>query len=392
MGNERSRRLDADERDRRYMRQALALARRGRGRTEPNPRVGAVVVKGDRVVGKGYHRRAGTDHAEIVALRDAGRAARRAVLYVNLEPCCHQGLTGPCADAVIDAGVRRVVIGMIDPNPLVCRKGVERLRGAGVEVRCGVLEQECRDENRAFATHILERRPHVTLKAAMTLDGRVAAASGHARWVTGAAARAEGHRLRGLNQAIAVGIGTVIADDPQLTCRPASARSQLARDPIRVVIDSRLRTPPAAKVVAAAATSQAPTWILATRAASVRRAKRLEQAGARVVRVSGRGGRVSIRSLLTTLGRLQVVSLLLEGGPTLAGSFWQQRLVDEVVAFVAPKILGDPAGLPMLRGAAARTMNQAVGLSGVEVRRVGEDLMIAGKVFGGARRSLPGCG
>ncbi|MCC6749533.1 MAG: bifunctional diaminohydroxyphosphoribosylaminopyrimidine deaminase/5-amino-6-(5-phosphoribosylamino)uracil reductase RibD [Deltaproteobacteria bacterium] len=358
-----------------YLRRALRLARRGLGRTSPNPMVGAVVVKRGEIVGEGYHRRAGTDHAEVVALRAAGRAARGAELYVNLEPCSHFGLTPPCTQAIIDAGVKRVVVGMIDPNPLVNGKGLQILRRAGIEVRSGVLEAECLELNRAFRVVMQQGRPLVTFKAAATLDGRVATRTGHARWVTGEAARRMGHRLRNEHAAIVVGSGTVVADDPELTCRDVPG----GRDPVRVIVDSRLRTPPTARAVVAARSSRAATWIFATARAPVSRRRALEAAGAQVHEVKEEAGRVSIRALLVALRELRIMSVLLEGGPRLAGAFWDGRLVDEVVLFVAPKVLGDPGALPLLAAGAVERMEDAVGLERLRVRRVGDDLMIGGR-------------
>jgi len=378
MARQRGKRRDHEH----FMGLALRLARKGLGRTSPNPAVGAVVIRGDEGVGRGYHRKAGTEHAEVTAIEDAGTRARDATLYVNLEPCNHHGRTGPCARAIVEAQIRRVVIGMKDPNPLVNGRGIAALRRRGIEVVAGVLEEECRRLNEAFACFITRGRPFVTFKAAVTLDGRVAARGGDSRWVTGEAARLEGHRLRNTHDAIVVGVGTVLADNPELTCRGVPG----GRDPVRVVVDSRLRTRPTAKVVAAAARSAAPTIIATTAAAPERRARQLERAGARVIR-GRRGPRVDVSALLAALGRLEIVSVLLEGGPTLAGAFWRADLVDRLVAFVAPKVLADPAGLPMVLGAPALAMAQATGLEQIEVRRVGEDVLITGTLAGRGRCS-----
>jgi diaminohydroxyphosphoribosylaminopyrimidine deaminase/5-amino-6-(5-phosphoribosylamino)uracil reductase len=359
------------------MRQALRLALRARGRTSPNPIVGAVVVRDGEVIGRGFHRRAGTAHAEVVALAQAGDRARGADLYVNLEPCNHTGRTGPCVECIVRAGIRRVAVGMRDPNPLVDGRGVRALRRAGVEVVEGVLEEECQRLNEAFACAITERRPFVILKTATTLDGHVATRSGDARWVSGEAARREGHRLRDACDAILVGVGTVLADDPSLDCRGVPA----GRDPVRVVLDSRLRTPPGARVVALTASSPAPTLIVATPGAPVRRERALAAAGAEVMRLpADAGGRVSLPALLAWLHERELQSLLLEGGPTLAGAFFAARLVDRVVAFIAPKLLGDAGAKPVLAGPAVAKMSDAVALEGVELRRVGEDLMLSGRI------------
>jgi diaminohydroxyphosphoribosylaminopyrimidine deaminase/5-amino-6-(5-phosphoribosylamino)uracil reductase len=283
-------------------------------------------------------------------------------------------------EAIVAARIKRVVVGMIDPNPLVRGKGLAALRAAGVEVRCGVLEPACLEENRAFVTYIQAARPYVTFKAAVTLDGRVAARSGDARWVTSERSRREGRLLRAMSQAIAVGVGTILSDDPQLTCRIPGKR-----DPIRVIVDSKLRTPPTARVVAEAARSKAPTWIITTPRAPAARARRLEDAGAQVLRVDAAAGRVAVPALLHLLAQRRVVSLLLEGGPTLAGAFWQARLIDEVAIFVAPKVLGDAAALPLLRGPAVAAMSAATPLEGLRVRRLGDDMLLTGQVFSRAR-------
>ena len=375
---------EAVHRDERFMAQALRLAGRARGRTSPNPMVGSVIVRGDQVVGRGYHRRAGADHAEIAALRDAGEAARGAELYVNLEPCNHCGRTGPCTRAIMDAGVERVVVGMGDPNPLVNGKGIRALRRRGVKVTVGVLKQECRQLNEAFLCYMGLRRPLVTLKTAITLDGRVAAAGGDARWVTGPEARRQGHRMRDQSDVIMVGVGTVLADDPSLTCRDIRG----GQDPMRVVVDSRLRTPPGAAVVQAAAASRAPTLIVTTDGAPANRARALEGAGAQVLRLPAERGvdgkrQVPLADMLTALSDREIVTVMLEGGPRLAGALWSRGLVDRLVAFVAPKVIGDPAALPMLDVGKVPLMAQATDLEDVKVRRVGVDMMISGRVARG---------
>jgi diaminohydroxyphosphoribosylaminopyrimidine deaminase/5-amino-6-(5-phosphoribosylamino)uracil reductase len=367
---------DPADRDERFMRLALRQARRGRGRTYPNPHVGAVLVKNDRVVATGFHRAAGSDHAEVEALKRAGAEAAGCELFINLEPCNHHGLTGPCAEAVVLAGIKRVVVGMVDPNPLVNGRGLRRLRRAGIEVKHGVLERECCRENEAFFHFMTEGRPHVTFKTAVTLDGRVATRSGHARWVTGERARRAGHRMRAEHQAIVVGVGTVLADDPQLTCRGVAGGA----DPIRIVVDSDLRTPPRAQVVRAVERSRAPTWVVCTRRAAEQRAGRLRRAAAEIIPVGTKDGRVSIAGMLAALAKRKVISLLLEGGPTLAGSFWQARAVHRLVAFVAPKVLGDPAALPMLAGPAVERLGRAAQLEDLELRRVAPDVMLSARV------------
>jgi diaminohydroxyphosphoribosylaminopyrimidine deaminase / 5-amino-6-(5-phosphoribosylamino)uracil reductase len=355
---------------------ALRLAARAKGRTSPNPLVGAVLVKQNAIIGQGYHRRAGGDHAEVEALKQAGARAKGADLYVNLEPCNHVGRTGPCARGIVEAQIRRVIIGLRDPNPLVDGRGISALRRAGVEVVTGVLEQECRRLNEAFLLSILERRPFVTLKIAATLDGRVATRGGDSRWVTGEPARLEGHRLRNWSDAILVGVGTILMDNARLTCRGIHN----SRDPLRVILVSKLRTPPRANVIQAIEGSGRPTWIMTTPLAPKTRERELTSAGARVIRVPSTHGRVDLSSALKVLHQAEVMSLLLEGGPTLAGSFWKAGLVDRLTLFLAAKLLADPNARPMLEGPRVDAMAKATSLCDVAIRRVGEDIQITGRL------------
>lgn len=358
---------------------ALRLARRGRRTTNPNPMVGAVVVSGDEIVGRGFHQRAGQPHAELLALQQAGRRARGGELIINLEPCCHQGRTPPCTEAIIAAGIRRAVVGMIDPDPRVNGRGVEALRAAGIEVVVGVRGQQCVALNEAFAHHVTHRRPLVTLKSAITLDGRVATRSGHSRWVTGESARRRGHRLRDRHDAIVVGVGTVLADDPQLTCRGVPG----GRDPVRVVVDSRLRTTPDARVVRATAGSEAPTWLITSSGSDPRRVEAMRAAGAEVLEVESTadgGDDLDLHAVLRELSRRSILSVLVEGGPRLAGAFWRAQLVDRMVLFIAPKVIGDSQALPMIDGPAVATLDQARDLRDVKVGRAGEDLVVEGRV------------
>ena len=370
------------EEDRRWMRRALALAARARGRTSPNPMVGAVLVRDGRIVGEGYHRRAGAPHAEVEALRLAGSRARGATLYVTLEPCSHYGRTPPCTAALIQAGVRKVVAAMLDPDPRVRGRGLAALRAAGIEVAAGLGEGEARRLNEAYIVHRLLGRPMVTLKYAMTLDGRIATASGDARWVTGERARRFVHRLRDAVDAIAVGVGTVLADDPLLTTRLPRG----GRDPIRIVLDSLARTPPSARVVRVARSSPAPTWIAVTPAAPQERLQALRAAGAEILRLpAGPDGRVHLPALLAELARRGVLHLLVEGGAAVHGAFFSAGLADRVLAFVAPKIVGGTRAPGPVGGEGAARMAGAVALTGVACRRVGEDWLISGYLRDPAR-------
>jgi diaminohydroxyphosphoribosylaminopyrimidine deaminase/5-amino-6-(5-phosphoribosylamino)uracil reductase len=354
------------------MRRALALAERGRGTTRPNPVVGAVVARRGRVIAEGYHVRAGLPHAEVNALaRLAPGAARGATLYVNLEPCCHTGRTGPCTEAILAAGVARVVVGCRDPNPLVDGQGITRLRRAGVRVDVGCLSAECRAANRAFFIWTRARRPLVTLKAAASLDGFIAPARPPARrapvWLTGPAARRAAHELRAAHDAVLVGSGTVLADDPKLTVRlPGAPRGPAA--PLRVVLDGRLRTPADAKVLGPAA----PTLIFTKRGASRARARALRAHGAEVIELAARR-RLPVAAVLAELAARDVQSVLVEGGSAVHAAFIEAGLVDAVALFVAPRLLG--GGVPIAAGL-TRGLEAAVGLERLEARRFGPDLLL----------------
>jgi diaminohydroxyphosphoribosylaminopyrimidine deaminase/5-amino-6-(5-phosphoribosylamino)uracil reductase len=357
-----------------YMRRALELAGQAAGLTSPNPMVGAVVVRQGHVVGEGCHRAAGAPHAEIVALRAAGERARGATLYVTLEPCVHQGRTPPCVPAVVEAGVARVVVAMPDPNPLVDGRGLDRLRRASIGVEVGLLADEARALNRAFVTWVREGRPHVTLKTAMTLDGKIADTHGSARWISGEAARAEVHRLRSQVDAIVVGVGTALADDPALTVR---LERPWPREPYRVVVDGAARLPVAARLVGSGTVSRA--VVAVGPSAPAERIAALRRAGVTVVECPGRDGRVDLAFVLGWLARRDVIAVLLEGGATLNAGFVEAGLVDRVVVFVAPILVGGQ-GAPTPVAGAGRALKDAVRLGRVASRRVGEDLVIEGDV------------
>ncbi len=355
-------------RDVEMMRLCLRLARRGAGRTSPNPMVGAAVARGGRVLATGWHRRAGAPHAEITALAALAGRARGATLYVNLEPCAHQGRTPPCVDAIVAAGIARVVVGMIDPNPRVRGRGIRKLRARGVRVDVGVLREECRALNEAFVCAMTRGRPLVTLKSAITLDGRIATRTGDARWITSLPARREAHRLRAMHDAILVGAKTVLHDDPSLDVRHVRGRQ-----PVRVVLDGRLRIPPDARLLR---DGGAPVWIATTASCNRKRAARLAASGAEVLRLPGRGGRVAIAALLRALRARGILSLLVEGGGETHASFVEARLVDRVVAFVAPILLGGRDAVPMVGGLGPARISDALRLSPAIVRHVGVDFIV----------------
>ncbi len=347
------------------MAQAIALARRGLGRTSPNPAVGAVVVRAGKRLGRGWHRRAGGPHAEVFALREAGARARGATLYVTLEPCSHVGKTLPCAELVLASGIRRVVVGTIDPNPRVRGRGIARLRRAGVDVRVGVLAEECRELTRDFEKHVTTGLPFVLLKVAATLDGRIATASGDSRWISAPASRRRAHQLRNRFDAVIVGSGTVLRDDPELTCRVRGGR-----DPLRVVLDGRLRSPESARVF-----RQDPARTrLYTRAQGSAKARRLAARGV-VVRPGGADRPGSLRRVLRDLARAGGVSVLLEGGATLATRALREGLVDRLGMFFAPRLLGGDAR-GMLGPLGIRRVGDAFSLEILTLERVGPDAWI----------------
>jgi diaminohydroxyphosphoribosylaminopyrimidine deaminase/5-amino-6-(5-phosphoribosylamino)uracil reductase len=369
------------DRDERYMREALALARRGAGTASPNPMVGAVVVSSDRVVGRGYHVRPGTPHAEVLALNEAGAAARGATLYVSLEPCAHWGRMPPCTDAIVAAGIRRVVIAIEDPDAQVRGRGCRRLAEAGVETSVGVGADGARLLNEAYVKHRTTGLPFVTAKWAMSLDGRIATRAGDARWISGAASRALVHELRAVSDAVLVGIGTVLRDDPQLTARGLPAVHRNDHQPVRIVLDSMLRIPPTARVLERDGTPV----VVATTSRSPAEARRtLDARGAETIIADGPGGRVDLPALLVELGRRGITSLLIEGGETVHGAAFDAGLVDKVLVFVAPIILGGPAPGPV-GGAGVERIAQAWHLAQVSTRQVDHDLVIEGYLPAPAR-------
>lgn len=349
----------------RFMRLALREAGKGLGRTSPNPAVGAVLVRGGRVVARGHHARAGAPHAEVAALARAGSRARGADLYTTLEPCDHWGRTPPCSLAVIQAGVRRVFVGSRDPNPVVNGRGLARLRRAGVQVIPGVLRAECDALNEAWFHWITTGRPFVTLKVATSLDGRIATARGDSRWVTGPEARAWVHRLRARSDAVLVGSGTARADDPRLT-----ARIPGGRDPVRVVLDARLSLPRGLRLFRHR--SAAPTLVAHGRARPPP-----FPPGVEPVRCRLRGGRIDLGDLLDKLAQRGVASLVVEGGGELSTSLLREGLVDRLAAVVAPAVVGGD-GLAWARGPAPARMAGALRLSGVTIERLGDDVLVSG--------------
>ena len=359
--------------DKHYMRRALALAERGMGHVSPNPMVGAVIVKDGRVIGEGWHERIGGLHAERNAFRNCTEDCAGATIYVTLEPCCHWGRTPPCTDAILEHRIARVVVGCLDPNPLVAGKGLDILRAAGIECVSGVLEDECRALNEVFFHYITTGKPFIVMKYAMTLDGRIASHTGDSKWVTGEAARAHVHRTRKRLRAILVGIGTVLADDPMLNCRIESGV-----DPIRLVCDSTLRIPLDSRLVRTA--RDIPTWVFCARADAGRKAA-LEQAGVTVVPLpDADGARVDLAAVMDYLGRQQVDGVLLEGGGTLNGEALRLGLVDRVQAYLAPKLIGGAAARGPVEGPGIARMADALALHDLTITRLEDDLLIEGRI------------
>ena len=367
--------------DEKWMKRVLRLAEAGRGRTSPNPMVGAVLVKRGQVVGEGYHAKIGEAHAEIIALHEAGERAREAILYVNLEPCTHFGRTPPCVSKVIKAGLKRVVIGMEDPNPLVNGKGIEALRKSGVDVKVGVLGGECRKLNEAFCKYILKKQPFVVLKIAATLDGKIATRNGESKWISGEASRRLVHRLRERVDGVLVGIGTVLKDNPLLT-----ARTKKGKEPYRIVLDSRLKIPEDAKVF-----EHSPSEVIlaTTRSAPHEKIERLEKKGVRVLIIDSKEGRVDLGTCLNKLGEIGLMSILVEGGSQINGSFLDEGLIDKFLFFLSPKWLGDPQAPGIFGGRGVSNLKEAVGLKEIRTKRIGEDIFVEGYLEWGTRSCSP---
>jgi diaminohydroxyphosphoribosylaminopyrimidine deaminase/5-amino-6-(5-phosphoribosylamino)uracil reductase len=353
-----------------FMKRALVLAARGQGRVHPNPLVGAVVVKNNRVVGEGAHLNFGGPHAEVHAVQVAGAKARGGVLYVTLEPCAHHGKTPPCADFLARQGIQRVVAAAKDPNPLVAGKGFQILRKAGIQVKVGVMEKEALELNKDFNYWVIKKMPYVIVKVAQSLDGKIATRTGESRWITDQEARAFSHGLRAQADAILVGVGTVLADDPLLNVRAPSSKAS----PIKVVVDSHLRTPPRAKIF-----SEGRVILAVTQKAPAHHRRLLEKK-AEVLVVKEKRGRVDLGALLKILAARGICRVLVEGGGEVIASLFKERLVQEVYFFIAPKIIGGRDSVHSVSGEGIASLKDAVSLKRWRIKPVGKDLLVHGSL------------
>lgn len=354
-----------------YMAHALGLAERGRGRTSPNPVVGAVIVKDGAIIGEGWHKKCGENHAEINAFEDAAaknQDVEGAEMYVTLEPCSHYGKTPPCAKAIIRKKIKKVYVGLLDPNPLVAGRGIRMMEEAGIQVESGILEEECRRINEIFLKYITEKRPFVVMKTAMTLDGKIAAYTGDSKWVSGEASRAIVQKMRNSLTGIMAGIGTVLTDDPRLTCRLEGGR-----DPVRIIVDSSLKIPLDAKVL-----KDENCIVAAVENRGGEKANQLRERGVTVLTTKEKRGRVDLAELMEQLGARGIDSILLEGGGGLNEAALKAGIVDRTVTFIAPKFIGGKDAKTPVEGQGFEKMDQAICLKNIEINRIGDDLMIQG--------------
>lgn len=355
--------------DKVMMQKALALAAKGKGRTSPNPMVGAVIAKGGKIIAEGYHKKAGTPHAEIVALKSAGRNARGATLFVTLEPCCHTGKrTPPCTRAIITSGIKKVVAAMIDPNPKVAGMGLKELRDAGIVTEMGIMESGARVLNEAFIKYITKKTPFVVLKIAQSVDGKIATARGESKWITGAEARKQVHQLRNDLDAVLVGIGTVKKDNPALDCRIRGGIN-----PYRVIVDSSLQIPLNARVLKHGDNK---TIIATTKKADVKKIDTLTRRGHRILVVNNRAGTVDLISLMKELGKLGITSIMIEGGSSINASALSSGIVDKVMIFTAPRIIGGVDSISSIGGKSPASLKKALQLKDLKATSSGEDILI----------------
>ncbi len=363
--------------DKKFMREALALARSQMGKTSPDPMVGALVVKGRRIISKGYHAEQSTPHAEAFAIKKAGSRAKGATLYLNLEPCCHYGYNPPCTHAIIKAGIKRVVAAMKDPNPFVNGKGFAQLRDAGIKVKTGVLEEEAKELNEAFIKYITTNIPFVMLKSAMSLDGKIATVTKESKYITGLPARQHVHMLRVYVDAVMVGVNTVKIDDPALTARDVGDENIIKRNPKKIVLDTNAEIPLRSKILK---NEPRKAIIVVGESAPKKKLEKIRKTGASVLRAATRGGRIDLRKLMAELAEDKIMSIMIEAGGTLAASALKEGIVDKVLFFIAPKIIGGKAAPTPVAGAGFKKLSQAVNLKSSRVRMMGSDVLIEGYI------------
>lgn len=355
--------------DKRYMALAIKLAKKAEGRTSPNPLVGAVIVKGGRIIGKGYHKKCGLPHAEVYAIKAAGAKARGSTLYVTLEPCDHHGRTPPCTDAIIKSGIKRVVMAMKDPNPITDGRGIKKLKKHGIKTEAGILENEAKAINKPFIKFITKKLPYVRVKIAESIDGKIATKSGDSKWITGEESRRYVHGLRGRVDAVMVGSGTVLKDDPMLSCRIPGAKQ-----PLRVIVDSSLRTPFTSKLFSTSGSHS--VLIATTKKASFKKAEIYARSGISLLFCKLKNNRVDLKDLLKKLSWLGITDLLVEGGGELAAGLVEDRLVDQFMFFISPKIIGGRDAKTSVEGIGVDRVADAVKLKNISIRMFADDIMI----------------
>jgi len=358
--------------DEKYMEIALELAKRGIGKVNPNPLVGAVIVKDGEIIGEGYHECYGEDHAERNAIKNATKSVDGSTIYVTLEPCAHYGKTPPCVDLIIEKKFKKVVIGMLDPNVLVAGKSIEKLKKHGIEVVVGVKEEECKMINEIFIKYIVSKIPFVILKSGMSLDGKIATSSGESKWITSNESREDSQKLRNRVHSIMVGVNTVIADDPELTCRINNEKNL-----IRIIVDTNLRIPLDSKVVK---NNDKLTIVATTLMANENKKQSLRDLGVKVIEVPSKNNKVNLKELVKKLGQEGIDSILIEGGGTLNFSALEANIVDKIIFYIAPKILGGEDSKSSIAGRGFSELNQAVNLINMNYRRIGEDLVVEGYI------------
>lgn len=367
-----------------FMQRALELAAKGQCRTSPNPMVGTVIVKGNKIIAEGYHRKAGTPHAEVAALKKAGAKAKGATLYVNLEPCCHKDKkTPPCTKAIIKSGIKKVVIAMIDPNPNVSGRGIKELKNAEIKTEVGIIETEAKRLNAAFIKFITKKEPFVILKIAQSLDGKIATAQGESKWITSKESREHGHKIRNEVDAVLVGIGTVTKDDPSLTCR-----IQGGRNPYRIIVDSRLQIPLNAKVLRhkdgktiIATIPPLPPLLKGGWGDYQKKIALLKNLGAQVLKIKDKDGKVDLKALMKELGKLNIASIMIEGGSSINASALSSKIVDKIMFFIAPMIIGGTDAVPSIGGKSPASLKNVVRIKKSQVKIIGKDILVEGYPF-----------